>query len=157
MYPVRCALASALVVAFGSSAGAQPISKSQRPKADRDERITAADVARAAAVAPNARLVAFIIGGATPRVIYQKGVQSVTSPAVGEVCVRPTPSSGVKPSNSVPIVSVEYYHSQYYAIFAQWARRGSSCPATTIPIYTATIDDAFWEFVDEIAFMVYVP
>jgi opacity protein-like surface antigen len=107
--------------------------------------------------APNARLVALVAAGG--KLIKSKGVDSVTRINEGRYCIRPQASLGIDPSNSIAIVSVEYFYSNFNEVTVQWASRGSSCGSDRFAVYTFGDFnlDARYKFSNDVGFTIIVP
>ena len=146
-----CALAGTLMLGFAGAAIAGEVEKTL-PRGNKDEPAT-----KAAAVAPFARLAAYIRPG--PVLARQKGVLSVTNPARGVYCIRPTAASGVDPADSVVIVSPEFRFSAINEVMVQWIVSHHGCGSDRIGVVTLADFNAngIYSLSDEVAFSVYVP
>jgi hypothetical protein len=96
-------------------------------------------------------------------ILRNKGIASVTKPARGVFCVKPTAASGVTPSNAVVQVTVDWSRTQFNEAMVQWASipslQGSWCSTSKIEIHTL-IDsqlDARYAHSDLVAFSIIVP
>ncbi|MFL5258312.1 MAG: hypothetical protein ACJ8AS_01055 [Hyphomicrobiales bacterium] len=148
---VLSAAAVALVALTGSAALAAetPIPRAL-DKAD-------ATTIRAAAQAPNARLVALV--AANGKIIQSKGVDTITRINTGVYCVRPSASAGIDVSNSVAIVTVEWSYSKINEVMAQWARSGSGCGSDRFGVITLSDFNlnARYSRSNDAAFLIVVP
>ena len=114
-------------------------------------------VATITAQAPNARLAALIAAGG--KIVRNKGVASVTRLSTGVYCIKPAASTGIDPSNSIAIVSVEFYWSRFNEVTVQWASQGSGCGSDKFAVYTLGDFnlDAKYTFTNDVGFSIYVP
>lgn len=79
---------------------------------------------------PNARMQVVVIGQASPgTVAFQraKNVQSLTNPAEGVFCVRPTTASGITPAKAVPNITMTS-SSATEDVLVTWRVERSHCP-----------------------------
>ncbi len=103
----------------------------------------------------NARVVAFVDGNPSGRVIKRSvGVQSVTNPAPGRFCLNPS-AAGVSPGNTVPIVTTEYIGTSGFDGFAQWNSSRQGCPPGNYTINTFDASEA--EPLNDLSFTVVIP
>lgn len=130
-----------------------------RPRATLKEgaRTSAAPAPEVVAQAPNARLAALIRRDLV--IQRNKNVANVRRIDVGVYCVRPTAASGITPSNSIVMLTPEYFYSLYNEVKVQWASTQSGCTANEIGVYTfADVNfTAEYTFSNAVSFSIYVP
>lgn len=125
---------------------------------DKAESSSSEGVPPVAVDAPNARLAVLISGGTSTGSFFlrrQVGVAQVSNPDVGVFCIKPTVSSGVKPSKAVPIVSAEYTYTVGFDSFAMWDSGRTGCPTGNIQVNT--FDSAADTRANSVSFTVVVP
>ena len=150
----RRSLLNAALAILACSVAAATVNAQPRAKDSSD---TSSSVAAIVAQAPNARLAALIAPG--PKIIRNKGVASVTRLATGVYCIKPAASTGIDPSNSIAIVSVEFFWSGFNEVTVQWASQGSGCGSDKFGVYTLGDFnlDAKYTFSNSVGFSIYVP
>jgi hypothetical protein len=148
---------SMLIIASAAFLASSPALAAEKAPPRAKDTGEAATAVEGRVAAPNARLAALIAAGGN--IIEQKGVQSVARIAQGVYCIRPTASSGVDPNNSIAVVSVEYFYSQFSEVVVQWAKKGSGCGSDRIGVYTLGDFnlDAKYTFSNDVGFSIYVP
>jgi hypothetical protein len=107
------------------------------------------------AQAPNARLA--VVVRSSGAVLRSKGVRSVSNPAPGIYCIRPSRGAGIRFGKYVPSVSVEWGGSLGDALSAQWHASTRHCASKRIEVHTYNGDDGSWDPDGDVAFTVVVP
>jgi hypothetical protein len=124
--------------------------------AGRDSNDGASGTAQAigGAVAPNARIAAFVQAGGA--VVRSKGIAAVTHPSAGAYCIDPTAST-FDVTKAIPTLSVDWSTSLGDALLAEWRSSGIGCPAGWFSVLTFDGEDGTFDLSDSVSFTFYVP
>jgi hypothetical protein len=92
-------------------------------------------------------------------VLRNKGIASVTKPARGVFCIKPTAASGITPSNAIVQLTVDWSRTQFNEALAQWADIPQRCHASQIEVRTLldTQPNGFFTQSDAVSFSIIVP
>jgi hypothetical protein len=97
-------------------------------------------------------------------ILRNKGIASVTKPAQGVFCIKPTAASGVTPNNALVQVTVDWSRTKFNEAMVQWASIQSLdgrpfCPTSRIEIHTLLDGqpNAIYSHSDLVSFSIIVP
>ncbi len=106
------------------------------------------------AVAPNARIAAFVQSGGA--VVRSKGITGVSHPSTGVYCIDPA-ASPFDVNKAIPSLSVDWSTSLGDALMAQWRSAGIGCPTGQFAVLTFDGEDGSFDLSNGVSFTFIVP